>query len=182
MVSEDVVKVAPPALSGPDPSEVAPSENVTVPVGVPPAVLVTVAVNVTDWPPTEGLSDEVSNVALGFRLIICMMGLAVLEAKFGSPPYCAVIEWEPTASEDVANIAMADEFNVPAPIDAPLSKKVTIPVGVPLDVLVTVAVNVTDAPPTAGFILELTDVVVGATTQCARRLATSIEPRPVTSS
>ena len=39
----------------------APSRNVTVPVGVPD-VDVTVAVNVTDWPKVDGLSDEVTDV------------------------------------------------------------------------------------------------------------------------
>ena len=44
------------------PSVVVPSLNVTVPVGVPApgALTVTVAVNVTDWPKTDGLADEVS--------------------------------------------------------------------------------------------------------------------------
>ena len=42
-----------PALSGPDPSEVHPSKNTTLPVGVPP-VPVTVAVNVTVWPKADG--------------------------------------------------------------------------------------------------------------------------------
>ena len=38
--------------------------KVTVPVGVPVpgAVAVTVAVNVTDWPYTDGLADELSAV------------------------------------------------------------------------------------------------------------------------
>ena len=52
------------------PSVVAPSLNVTVPVGVPAPgrSTVTVAVNVTDWPKTEGLAEEVSVVA-GRRLV-----------------------------------------------------------------------------------------------------------------
>ncbi len=42
------------------PSEVAPSMNVTVPLGMPdPGELaVTVAVNVTDWPDADGLIDD----------------------------------------------------------------------------------------------------------------------------
>src|ERR1051326_6871402 len=55
-----VLKVAEPELNVPVPRVVAPSLKVTVPVGVPlpGAVAVTVAVNVTDWPETEGLAEE----------------------------------------------------------------------------------------------------------------------------
>jgi len=53
-LSVPVVNVATPATMGTlDASGVAPSMNVTVPVGVP-APDVTVAVNVTDWPNTDG--------------------------------------------------------------------------------------------------------------------------------
>ena len=183
MLSEDVAKVATPALSGPDPSEVAPSENVTVPVGVPPAVLVTVAVKVTDWLPTEGFSDEVSIVVVGAALTVCRMIWDALEGNFASPLYCAEIICGPTTREDVAKVATALEFNVTAvPIRTPVSMNITVPVGVPVVELVTVAVNVTDAPQTLGFILELMDVFEVTTAQFASRLATSIEPRPVTSS
>ena len=61
IVSVDVVNVAVPEPSKvPDPSAVEPSMNVTVPVGIPePGMLaVTVAVNVTDCPNTEGLAEE----------------------------------------------------------------------------------------------------------------------------
>ena len=55
----DVVNVAWPPL----PSRVVPrglplSKKVTLPVGVPPAGAVTVAVKVTGWPATEGLVDD----------------------------------------------------------------------------------------------------------------------------
>ena len=48
--AEDVVKVAVPALNVPVPNVLAPSLNVTVPVGVPApgAVAATMAVKVTD--------------------------------------------------------------------------------------------------------------------------------------
>ena len=43
-----------------------PSRNVTVPVGVPApgAVTLTVAVNVTDWPVTEGFCEDVTPVVV----------------------------------------------------------------------------------------------------------------------
>jgi hypothetical protein len=55
---EEVVNVAAPPDSVPVPMLTPPSKNVTVPVGVPkPGVVLTVAVNVTDWPNTEVLVD-----------------------------------------------------------------------------------------------------------------------------
>src|SRR5437868_11647148 len=53
---EGTVRVATPTLSVPVPKVAAPSLKVTVPVGVPEpgALAVTVAVNVTDWPKTDG--------------------------------------------------------------------------------------------------------------------------------
>ena len=60
--------VVTPALvdSVPVPSVVAPSLKVTVPVGepAPGAVTLTVAVNVTDWPETEGLTEEATVVVV----------------------------------------------------------------------------------------------------------------------
>jgi hypothetical protein len=58
--SDEVVNVAlPPAPSATGAPSVFPlSRNVTVPVGVPGVVDVTVAVNVTDCPTVEGFSDE----------------------------------------------------------------------------------------------------------------------------
>src|SRR5437867_8878683 len=58
--SDAVASVTWPELSVPLPRLVAPSLNVTVPVGVPVAgaTALTVAVKNTVWPDTEGLSDE----------------------------------------------------------------------------------------------------------------------------
>lgn len=65
-VSADVVNVAVPALSALDPNVVAPSLKVTVPVGVPPnGPGTTLAVNFTDCPNVEGLSDELKKVCVG---------------------------------------------------------------------------------------------------------------------
>src|SRR5207245_2538226 len=57
-------------FSLPVPSVNVPSLNVTVPVGVPP-VLVTVAVNVTDWPTFEGFVLEATAVVVVARLTVC---------------------------------------------------------------------------------------------------------------
>jgi hypothetical protein len=84
-----VVKVATPlpfSVTAPVPNAVVPLKNVTVPVGVPPAVLVTVAVNVTDWPTTSGLREEATAVALGLPVTTCVTAVETLEAKFGPLP------------------------------------------------------------------------------------------------
>ena len=69
--SVEVVKVAWPELRVLVASEVAPSLNVTVPVGVPTpgATTATVAVKVTDCPKQAGLSEEIS-VAVVFALTV----------------------------------------------------------------------------------------------------------------
>ncbi len=63
MVNVDVVNVAMLPLSVPDPILVAPSKNVTVPVGVPDVVAI-VAVKVTLWPNVEGFKDDVTVVVV----------------------------------------------------------------------------------------------------------------------
>ena len=80
MASEEVMKVACPAISAPVPSVVAPSLNVTVPVGVPApgAVAVTVAVKVTDWPNTDGLTEEATPVLVPALLTVCVKLTEVL--------------------------------------------------------------------------------------------------------
>jgi hypothetical protein len=71
IASEDVENVqvwdAAPGVPGvPVPIDVAPSKNVTEPVGTSAVpLLVTVAVKVTDWPNAEGLADDVI-VSLAF--------------------------------------------------------------------------------------------------------------------
>lgn len=56
--------VATPLLSGELPSVVDPFEKVTVPVSVPAAVEVTVAVSVTDWLKLDGFAEEINAIEL----------------------------------------------------------------------------------------------------------------------
>lgn len=85
----DVVRVAtPPPLSVPVPSVVAPSLNVTVPVGVDvPDPGVTVAVNVTLWPKTAGFFEETSAVVVEIMLMFTFWASVedVLLLKLVSP-------------------------------------------------------------------------------------------------
>lgn len=127
----------------PVPRVVVPSMNETVPVGVPGETLVIVAVNVTDWPVTEGLGAETRVVVVGAETTFCPTAVEVLLAKVASPVYVAVIVCRPTARPDVLKIAVPPLMG-PVPIAASPSKKVTVPVGVPVVALLTVAVKVTD--------------------------------------
>ena len=61
-------------------------------------------------------------------LTVCVNADEVLPAKFASPEYLAVMECEPTASEEIASCALEfDKLEVPRAV-AP-SKKITVPVG-----------------------------------------------------
>ena len=57
---------------------VAPSRNVTVPVGVPPA---TVAVKVTDWPEIDGLALEVTVVVVAVLVVKVAVTVAAAEIE-----------------------------------------------------------------------------------------------------
>ena len=73
----------------PVPSEIVPFLNVTVPLGVPDVAALTVAVNVTDCPETEGLTDDTRliDVAASVPLVTVSVSTAdVLPLKFASPP------------------------------------------------------------------------------------------------
>jgi hypothetical protein len=79
-VSADVEIVALPLVSVAVPTVVAPFFNVTVPVGVPlpGATAATVAVNVTDWPNTDGLCEEITVVALDALFTVSVRTAEVL--------------------------------------------------------------------------------------------------------
>ena len=61
--------------------------NVTVPLVVPApgATAATVAVNVTDWPNTEGLAEEVTTVVVSALLTVWVRLEEVLLRKLPSP-------------------------------------------------------------------------------------------------
>src|SRR5580658_2184914 len=162
---EDVLKVATPEpFSVAVPRTVVPSSNVIVPVGVPEpgALAVTVVVNVTDWPKSDGLAEVVTVVLVPSSLTVWLTADDVLPVKSLSPPYTTVIECVPTDSDEVLRVPTPEPFNVAVPRTVVPSSKVTVPVGVPDPgaLAVTVVVNVTDWPKSEGLADELTLVLV----------------------
>src|SRR6266403_611018 len=166
-LSDDVVQVARPLLLRERLLQlvmaVPPSLKVTFPDGVPVPGLcaVTVAVNFTDCPNTDGFDEELTDVVVPYFTLCVILG-DVLPLKFASPPYDAVIEWEPTASVLVTNVAWPAPFRVPVPSALGPSLKVTVPVGMPAPAVFafTVAVKVTGCPDTEGLAEEVTPEVV----------------------
>jgi hypothetical protein len=160
-----VLKLALPPLNATSPRVLAPSLNVTVPVGVPEpgAAALTVAVNVTVCPKTDGLAEETTVVLLPSLLTVWKRVADVLPAKFVSPLYTAVITCVVTLKPLVDRLALPP-LRVDVPITVEPSLKLTVPVGVPAPGLVTltVAVNVTAWPNTDGFTEETTLVLVPA--------------------
>jgi hypothetical protein len=154
--SEDVVAVATPPVSVDVPNAVAPLVNVTVPVT--PAG--SVAVNVTDWPGVEGLTEE-TKVTTGVVLATTWVRVAVAELLLASPLYVAVTGSLPTGSEDVVAVAAP-----PVSVDVPNTVAPLVNVTVPVTPAGSVAVNVTDWPGVEGLTEEIrvTTGVVLATT------------------
>src|SRR5438093_7705715 len=106
----EVAHVATPAASACAPQpviELAPSLKFTVPLGVPApgAVAFTVAVNVTDWPNTDGLADELRLVDVLAWFTVCVSTALVLVVKFVSPLQTTVMLWLPTLKAEVAQVA-----------------------------------------------------------------------------
>jgi hypothetical protein len=84
----DVVNVAWPPLSDPEPMGEPPSWKFTVPAGVPAPgpTTVTVAVKVTDWPNTDGLAEGATVVVVDAWFTVWLSVEDVLPLKFESPP------------------------------------------------------------------------------------------------
>lgn len=67
------------------PRLVAPSMNVTFPVGVPEIAGVTVAVKVTEVPKVDGFNEDVTAVVLPAGFTVCVNTADVLPMKFEFP-------------------------------------------------------------------------------------------------
>jgi hypothetical protein len=83
-----VYVATPEPFSVPVPSVVAPSLNVTVPVGVLELLVVTVAVKVTEEPAGSGFALDANAVVVvpWLELMVWVSALDVLPALFASPP------------------------------------------------------------------------------------------------
>ena len=134
MVNVETLKVARPAVSRtPLPKRVPPSVKVTVPLGAakPGMLAVTVAVRVTAWPHTDGLTEAAITLVVASRWTICVRPLVTLAVKFASPPYDAMIVWLPTArplAESVALVTPFAVFSVPMPNALLPFRNITAPV------------------------------------------------------
>ena len=141
--------------------------NCTVPLGVPApgAVAPTVTVKLTFCPKTDGVSDELTMLAVLALFTVCVKSADVLVRKFPSPLYSAVITCGPTDKEAIVPLLALPPLKLTdEPKSAPSSLNCTVPLGVPDPgaVALIVAVNVTGCPNTDGLKDELTTVVVSA--------------------
>src|SRR5881397_1007664 len=144
------------------PSTVAPSRNVTVPVGTA-AAEVTVALSVTACPVVDGFGVEVRVVvvaAAAGAFTTWFTVAEVLAANVALPPYAAVSGCVPTASVEMESEALP-LTSVAVPSTVAPSRNVTVPVGTPA-AEVTVALSVTACPVVEGFGVEVKLVVVDA--------------------
>jgi hypothetical protein len=172
VINDAVVNAACPAEFSVTVAIIVPlSLNVTVPVGTP-AEEVTVAVNVTDCPEADGLTDELSAVVLDAPPTVCASAAEVLWANVSDPLYVAVMVCEPAASEAVDRLADPALSRVAVPITLAPSLKATVPIGIPA-VDATVAVKTIVCPTAAGLADEVSVVVVGLRlTTCVRAVET----------
>src|SRR5436305_1254899 len=92
---------------------VAHSEKVTVPVG--PEAGATCAVNVTAWPNSDGFGDELNVSAVGAGLTTCVIVVDELALKLVASVGVNVAKTaeEPTANDDVVNVAWPLAFTAP---------------------------------------------------------------------
>jgi hypothetical protein len=145
-VVKEVVRVARLPLSVAVPSVCDPERKVTDPVAAPPYWLVTVAVNVTDWPVLAGFSDDEREVIVVAMFTFWLSGPDVLPLKLPEAWYAAVIECVPDASNDVESDALPlARVALPSVVEVEVSVKMTVPVGVP-EAELTAAVKVTACP------------------------------------
>lgn len=162
--NEDVLNVACAAASSVAVAIcVVPSKNINAPVGTPlPMFGLTDAVNVTDCRKGAGFAEDVSPVEVAAVLTVSLTAAEALPAKLGSPEYFAVMEWVPSASDEVPNVTCPFAPSVPVPSSVEVSRNCTTPVGVPVVELETVAANVTDCAKDAGFGEDVSAVELAA--------------------
>lgn len=141
---------------------VVPALKVTFsPSGGGPKAELTAAVNVTVWPITEGLAEERTFVVVAIFLITSVKVFEMLPRKLVSPEYVAVIRSDPTANVEMLKLALL-ALTVAVFKSLVPCLNVIVPVDAPPKAPVTVAVNVTLWPMTAGFSEEVSATLVVA--------------------
>jgi hypothetical protein len=164
-----LVWAVPPLKATGVPKLVPSTTNWTVPVGVPVPGETTaiVAVKVTLWPLTDGVTEDVTLVVV-FALLTVWPPASepLLATKLPSPPYCAVIVCGlPLTLRDAVLVCAVPPLSaIGLPKFVPSTTNWTVPVGVPApgEAAPTVAVKVTLSPAVEGFTDEVTPVVVFA--------------------
>src|SRR5436190_6124452 len=113
-----MVRVAPPALTVPEPRLVLPSQNVTEPVGEPASGATTVmaAERVTGWPYVDGLGKDDLAVAASAFSTTWFNTAEVLYLKFVSPLYLVVMECDPANRAVVVIVACRLAFTGEEPM------------------------------------------------------------------
>ena len=125
-----------------------PSLKVITPVGVVGAELdgLTAALKITFCRKRNGMGEAANTTFVAARLTSCVSPGELLDWKFASPPYDAVMVCEPGVRDDVLKVQEPAPADVPVPSEFVPSKNVTVPVGVPLNCGETVAMKVSDWP------------------------------------
>src|SRR5260221_10021720 len=141
-----------------------------MPAGVPaPAAAVTVAVNVTACPASDGLAEDASVVPVAAGVTVCVSE-PLLAVTFVLPPYVAMMACTPTDTNVTFRLA-TPPTNVAVPSVVAPSLNVTVPLApaTPGATTPTVAVSVTDCPTADGFCDDVNVVVDAACcTFCVR--------------
>ncbi len=123
----DVVNVARPSLpSGVVPRGVPLSKKVTLPVGVPPAGAVTVAVKVAGWPATEGLVDDevvVPVVAGVVHVARVMVSVSRVTAPLRASARPSMVTPVVTVMDASARMVPRKVENVPSVAELPTCQK-----------------------------------------------------------
>src|SRR5207248_3616296 len=127
----------------------------------PGATAAALAVKVTAWPVTAGLTDDPRVSVVAARLTVTVAAAEVLSAKPLTPKKEAVSASVPTNS-DVGRVARPAASSGAEPSRVLPSRKKTVPIGVPAGE-VTAAVSVSICPKTA-FAVDVLSVVVAAAT------------------
>ena len=126
---------------------------------MPVAAAFTPTVSVTVWPANAGLGFRFRPIC-GLSFTACERTVDTDPALPASPPYTAVIEWLPCASDEVVNCA-EPLARVALAITVVPSRNCTAPVA---DAGVTVTKNVTGPFTGDGFCVEAIEVVVALVT------------------